>query len=49
MQIIVAVMHHPESDCCSAGIYAVYHDRHYQQAKVRLFIDFIDKQLSRLL
>ena len=28
-------------DCGSAGIYAVYQNRHYQQAKVRLFIDFI--------
>lgn len=39
----------PSYDCGSAGIYAVYQDRHYQQAKVRLFIDFIDKQLKRLM
>lgn len=36
-------------DCGSAGIYAVYQDRHYQQAKVRLFIDFIDKHLKRVM
>jgi len=29
-------------DCGSAGMYAVYQDRRYQQAKVRLFIDFIN-------
>ena len=38
----------PDYNCGNADIYAVYQDRHYQQAKVRLFIDFIDKQLSRL-
>jgi len=37
----------PDYDCGSAAIYAVYQDRRYQQAKVRLFIDFVDKQLSR--
>lgn len=31
----------PEWDCGSVGMYAVYQDRRYQQAKVRLFIDFI--------
>jgi len=39
----------PDYDCGSAGIYAVYQDRLYQQAKVRLFIDFIDAQLKRLM
>ena len=39
----------PDYDCNSAGIYAVYQDRRYQQAKVRLFIDFIDQQLKRLI
>jgi len=28
-------------------MYAVYQDRLYQQTKVRLFIDFIDKELKR--
>ena len=36
----------PDYDCGSAGIYAVYQDRHYQQAKVRLFIDFLAEQLK---
>lgn len=39
----------PDYDCGSVGIYAVYQDRRYQQAKVRLFIDFIDKQLKRFI
>ncbi len=39
----------PDYDCGSAGIYAVYQDRRYQQAKVRLFIDFVDKRLNRLM
>lgn len=33
----------PDYACGSAGIYAVYQDRRYQQIKVRLFIDFIQK------
>jgi DNA-binding transcriptional LysR family regulator len=37
----------PDYDCGSAGIYAVYQDRRYQQAKVRLFIDFMDQRLKR--
>ena len=37
-----------EYDCGSAGIYAVYQDRRYKQAKVRLFIDFIKEQLPYL-
>jgi len=36
-------------DCGSAGVYAVYLDRRYKQAKVRLFIDFIDRRLKRML
>jgi len=36
----------PDYDCGTAGIYAVYQDRHYQQAKVRLFIDFLATQLK---
>ena len=36
----------PEHDCGSAGIYAVYQNRHYQQAKVRLFIDFVAAELK---
>ena len=39
----------PDYDCGGAGMYAVYQDRHYQQAKVRLFIDFIDKRLQRVM
>jgi len=39
----------PDYDCGSGGIYAVYQDRRYQQAKVRLFIDFIAKRLNQLL
>lgn len=39
----------PDYDCGTAGIYAVYQDRHYQQAKVRLFIDFIDKHFKRIM
>ena len=37
----------PDYDCGSAGIYAVYQNRHYQQARVRLFIDFIATQIKR--
>ena len=33
----------PEYDCGSAGIYAVYQDRRYQQSKVRLFIELATK------
>lgn len=39
----------PDYDCGSAGVYAVYLGRRYKQAKVRLFIDFIDKRLKRML
>jgi len=35
-----------EYDSGSAGIYAVYQNRHYQQARVRLFIDFVATQLK---
>jgi len=38
----------PEYDCGSAGVYAVYQGRRYKQAKVQLFIDFINGQLGRL-
>lgn len=38
----------PDYDCGSVGMYAVYQDRHYQQAKVRLFIDFIDREFKQL-
>lgn len=37
----------PDYDSGVAGIYAVYQNRHYQQAKIRLFIDFIEQQLKR--
>jgi len=37
-----------EWDCGSVGMYAVYQDRLYQQARVRLFIDFISEAFSRL-
>lgn len=39
----------PDYDCGSAGMYAVYQDRQYQQAKVRLFIDFLDQRLKALM
>lgn len=39
----------PDYDCGSIGLYAVYQDRHYQQAKVRLFIEFIDNQLKYII
>ena len=35
----------PDYDCGSAGVYAVYPDRRYQQARVRLFIDFLEKRI----
>ncbi len=38
----------PDYDCGSVGVYAVYQDRRYQQAKVRLFIDYIDREFKRL-
>ena len=38
----------PKYDCGSAGIYAVYQDRQYQQARVRLFIDFMARQLRAI-
>ncbi len=39
----------PEYDCGSAGVYAVYQDAHYRQAKVRMFIDHVAKRLKHLL
>ena len=36
----------PEWDCGSVGMYAVYQDRHYQQARVRLFIDFVSERFK---
>ena len=39
----------PDYDCGSVGMYAVYQDRRYQQAKVRLFIDYIDREFKRLM
>jgi DNA-binding transcriptional LysR family regulator len=39
----------PDYNCGSAGIYAVYLDRRFQQARVRLFIDFICDRLKSLL
>lgn len=38
----------PEWDSGSVGMFAVYQDRHYQQAKVRLFIDFVCEEFNRL-
>lgn len=38
----------PDYECGSVGMYAVYQDRRYQQAKVRLFIDFIGREFKRL-
>ncbi len=38
----------PDYVCGSAGIYAVFQDRRYQQVKVRLFIEFINEQLKCL-
>ena len=38
----------PEWDCGNVGMYAVYQDRRYQQARVLLFIDFISEAFSRL-
>lgn len=35
----------PDYDCGSAGVYAVYPDRRYQQARVRLFIDFLESHI----
>ncbi|HHJ16681.1 MAG TPA: LysR family transcriptional regulator [Gammaproteobacteria bacterium] len=39
----------PDYNCGSAGIYAVFQDRRYQQAKVRLFIDYINERFASLL
>ncbi len=39
----------PEWDCGSVGMYAVYQDRRYQQAKVRLFINYLDKATAQFL
>lgn len=38
----------PDYDCGSVGMYVVYQDRRYQQAKVRLFIEFITREFNRL-
>ena len=38
----------PDYDCGSAGVYAVYHDRNYRRAGVRLFIDFLAERLERV-
>ena len=38
----------PAYDCGSAGVYAVYQDRRYHQAKIRLFIDFLQAHLTGL-
>lgn len=35
-------------DCGTAGIFAVYPDRRYQQAKVRLFIDYLGRRAEGL-
>ncbi len=39
----------PDHNCGSAGVYAVYQSRRYQQARVRLFIDFIQRRLQELI
>ncbi len=39
----------PEWDCGGVGMYAVYQDRRYQQAKVRLFIDYLNSAFNRYL
>lgn len=38
----------PEWDCGNVGMYAVYQDRRYQQARVRLFIDFVSEAFDRI-
>jgi len=38
----------PDWDCGSVGMYAVYQDRRYQQARVRLFIDFVSEAFDRI-
>lgn len=38
----------PAYECGSAGMYAVYQDRRYQQAKVRLFIEHLGREFERL-
>ncbi len=38
----------PEWECGSVGMYAVFQDRRFQQAKVRLFIDFICEKFNYL-
>lgn len=38
----------PDYDCGGAGVYAVYQDRRYQQAKIRLFIDFLQDHVQGL-
>lgn len=37
----------PDYDCGSAGVYAVYQNREFQQAKVRLFADFLQQTLTK--
>ena len=39
----------PDYDRGVAGMYAVCQDRRYQQAKVRLFIEFIEQGLKQIL
>jgi DNA-binding transcriptional LysR family regulator len=39
----------PDYNCGSAGMYAVYQDRVHQEAKVRLFIDFIDRRFKAIM
>lgn len=38
----------PAYECGSAGMYAVYQDRRYQQAKVRMFIEHLGREFERL-
>jgi DNA-binding transcriptional LysR family regulator len=39
----------PDYSCGTAGVYAVFMDRRYQQAKVRMFIDFIGEYFRQML
>jgi DNA-binding transcriptional LysR family regulator len=39
----------PDYNCGGAGMYAVYQDRHHQEAKVRLFIDFVDRRFKTIM
>jgi len=38
----------PEYECGSVGMFAVYHNRRYQQAKVRLFIELMNAEFKRI-